>query len=84
MGSISYCIQYLARLAVGQKSNTYCGDSPKKSLTLTDLLTDQALGPRVCLPVVCLHAHTRLKLMTRPVSCVLNHLLRLPLACSYS
>ena len=43
MGSISYCIQYLARLAIGQKSNTHVGDVPKKSHTSTYLLTDQAL-----------------------------------------
>jgi len=37
VGSISYCIQYLARLAIGQKSNTYFGNLPKNSLTLTYL-----------------------------------------------
>ena len=30
----------------------------------------RVLGPRVCLPIVCLHTHTRVKLMTRPVSCL--------------
>ena len=33
VGGISYCIQYLARLALGQKSKTIFGNIPKKSLT---------------------------------------------------
>jgi hypothetical protein len=33
VGIMSYCKQYLARLAIGQKSNTCFGNLPKKSLT---------------------------------------------------
>ena len=43
MGCISYSTQYLARLAISQKSNTYFGTLPKKSRTVTYLLTNQAL-----------------------------------------
>ena len=41
MGSISYGMQYLARLAIGQKSNACFGNLPKKSSTPTYLLTDR-------------------------------------------
>jgi len=44
VGSISYCIQYSARLAIGQKSNMYFANYQRNHFTRICLLTDQALG----------------------------------------